>query len=292
MAHYDSESEDQPRTVLSVLGDFTIVDSEPRMVLKLHELAEVARQFGPGGVMAVRPVPDLQSVARAKRIMGSGDVWTGTMFEAPADMSPTFMFPVRLINNLNNNRAERFCIRRRFAPAVTDLKTMAVYTDGACASNGLATPRGAFAFVFNHASNGVHARALENKGPTGEVLTHTSNRAELRAVIAFLKFRVWWGEGWKRIVVISDSEYVCKGATTWLRNWAGNNWRTAAGRPAANRDLWEVLSELLGTYAEGGCEISFWAVPRSCNTRADAAAKAACELESPDDFTHVNGILV
>lgn len=224
--------------------------------------------------------------------MASAGVWVGTMFEAPADMSPAFMFPVRPINSLNNIRTERFCIRRRFAPAVTDLKTMAVYTDGACASNGLAAPRGAFAFVFNEASNGVHARALENKGPTGEVQTHTSNRAELRAVIAFLKFRVWWGEGWKRIVVISDSEYVCKGATTWLRNWAGKNWRTAAGRPTANRDLWEVLSGLMGTYAEAGCEISFWAVPRSCNTQADAAAKAACRLESSDDYTNVNGILV
>lgn len=74
MAHYDSESEDQPRTVLSILGDFTIVNSEPRMVLKLDKLAEVASQVvGPGGVMAVRPVPDPQSVAHAKRIMGSGE---------------------------------------------------------------------------------------------------------------------------------------------------------------------------------------------------------------------------
>lgn len=73
MAHYDSESEDQPRTVLSVLGDFTIVDCEPQMVLKLHELAELQRQLGAGGVLAVRPVPDPQSVARAKRNMGSGE---------------------------------------------------------------------------------------------------------------------------------------------------------------------------------------------------------------------------
>lgn len=127
--------------------------------------------------------------------MASAGVWMGTRFEAPTDLSPAFMFPIRLINNLDNRRMERFCIRRRFAPAVTDLKTMAVYTDGACASNGVAAPRGAFAFVFNHTSKGVHARPLENKGPTGEVLKHTSNRAELRAVIAFLKFRVWWGEG-------------------------------------------------------------------------------------------------
>ncbi|KAL6404699.1 putative rnase h domain protein [Ilyonectria robusta] len=224
--------------------------------------------------------------------MASTGVWTGTIFEAPADLSPEFMFPVRPINNLNNTRTERFCIRRRFAPAVTDLKTMAAYTDGACASNGLAAPRGAFAFVFNHTSDGVQAWPPENKGPTGEVRTHTSNRAELRAVIAFLRFRVWWGEGWKRIVVISDSEYVCKGATTWLRNWANNNWRTAAGRPTANRDLWEVLSELMGTYAESGCEISFWAVPRSCNTQADAAAKAACTLKSSDDYGNETGVLV
>lgn len=44
-----------------------------------------------------------------------------------------------------------------------------------------------------------------------------------------------------------------------------------------NRDLWEKLSELMRTYAEGGCEVSFWRIPRGLNAEADRAAKAAAE---------------
>ncbi|KAJ7064685.1 ribonuclease H-like domain-containing protein [Mycena amicta] len=167
---------------------------------------------------------------------------------------------------------------------------MMIYTDGACASNGLASPRAGYAFVFNLSPGGKSSGAVEHKGPDGQVHTHTSNRAELRAVIAVLKFRSWWGEGWKRVVIVTDSEYVSEGATVWMRNWAGRGWRTSAGRPAANRDLWEALSEVLGEYASSGCEISFWRVPRKWNTLADALAKAATKLQVGEEYTNTVGI--
>lgn len=44
-----------------------------------------------------------------------------------------------------------------------------------------------------------------------------------------------------------------------------------------NRGLWEKLSELMRTYADGGCEVSFWRIPRGLNAEADRAAKAAAE---------------
>ncbi|KAJ7172930.1 ribonuclease H-like domain-containing protein, partial [Mycena crocata] len=172
-------------------------------------------------------------------------------------------------------------IRRRFVPEISDLKTMMIYTDSACASNGLADPRAGYAFVFNCTPDG-----------TGQVYQHTNNRAELRAVIAALEFRSWWGEGWKRIVIVADSEYVGKGATLWMRKWAENGWRTAAGKPVANRDLWEALSEAMGGYASGGCEVSFWVVPRAWNSLADAAAKAAVELKGDKEYRNALGFLV
>jgi ribonuclease HI len=220
----------------------------------------------------------------------SDGVWTGTPFDAPADTAPDFIFPVRLINNTGGIPRERFCIRRRFVPTISDLKTMMIYTDGACSSNGLASSRAGFGFVFNNDPAGKISSALEQKGPDGQVYQHTNNRAELRAVIAALKFRVWWGEGWKRIVIVTDSEYVGKGATIWMRKWAGAGWCTAAGKPAANRDLWEALSEALGTYAGGGCEISFWTVPRRWNTLADAAAKIGIALKGADKYENVVGV--
>ncbi|KAF7360061.1 RNase H domain protein [Mycena venus] len=166
------------------------------------------------------------------------------------------------------------------APAVSRLETMMIYTDGACASNGLASPRGGFAFVFNITPGGK------------ELHVHTSNRAELRAVVAALAFRAWSGEGWRRVVVVTDSEYVGKGATTWMRTWSRNGWRTSADRPVANRDLWEALSVCLGDLAGQGCEVSFWMVPRHWNTLADAAAKAATEMENDKYFTTIYGAMI
>ncbi|KAJ7075950.1 ribonuclease H-like domain-containing protein [Mycena belliarum] len=298
---YDSESEDQPRTVADVAGDFRILgDSDPANAFKLQDFKLPQVQTADGrwvpfeGVLAFRPVPDPQTVIHAKSSMGNGNngVWTGTRFEAPANTTPDFMFPVRRVNNTTSLILRRFCIRRRFVPAISHLKTMMIYTDGACASNGLDSPRGGFAFVFNLSADGKGGAALEQKGPSGQVHAHTSNRAELRAVIAALKFRTWWGEGWRRVVIVTDSEYVSEGATTRMRTWAGRGWRTAAGSPAANRDLWEALSDLLGGYAMGGCEISFWRVPRNMNSLADAAAKAAIELPGSEEFAHPLGFLV
>lgn len=51
---------------------------------------------------------------------------------------------------------------------------------------------------------GKIALRLENQGPRGDIQRHTSNRAKLRAVIAALDFRPWSGEGWERIVVVTD----------------------------------------------------------------------------------------
>ncbi|KAJ7677824.1 RNase H domain protein [Mycena polygramma] len=204
------------------------------------------------------------------------------------------MFPVRLVNSTDNGaHRERFAIRRRFVPAVSDLKTMMVYTDGACAANGQAAPRGGYAFVFNGTSEGTVSGALENTGPDRQVHIHTNNRAELRAVIAALKFRTWWGESWNRVVIVTDSEYVAKGATTWMRNWAANGWRKAGSKRerVVNRDLWEALSELMGAYAAGGCEVSFWVVPRAWNALADAAAKAASQLDGVAKYENTLGFL-
>ncbi|KAJ6506469.1 ribonuclease H-like domain-containing protein [Mycena vulgaris] len=288
---YDSESEDQPRKVIDVLGDFTVMD-HPSNAFKLHGFnPKVQTPDGKWipfqGILPIRPVPEPQAVAYAKAAMG--EVIAQLHQDAlilTGSHPPGFIFPVRLVNNISRPPLERFCIRRRFVPAISDLKTMMIYTDGACASNGLASPRGGFAFVFNYSPAGKSSGAVEQSGPGGQVYTHTSKRAELRAVIAALKFRAWWGEGWKRVVIVTDSEYVGKGATIRMRNWARDGWCTAAGRPAANHDLWETLSEVLGAYASGGCEISFWMVPRGLNTLADAAAKAAIELKGGEELTN------
>ncbi|KAI0098954.1 ribonuclease H-like protein [Hypoxylon sp. NC0597] len=154
-----------------------------------------------------------------------------------------------------------------------------MYTHGACSNNSSTNhaQRGGYAFVWNESELGSHSAPLEKKGADGKVHPHTSNRAQLRAVIAALKFHVWWAEGWERIIITTDSEYVSKGATEGLRDWAGRDWHTSDGEQVANQDLWRVLSDILGSYAESGCEISFWIVPRKFNALAARLAATAAE---------------
>ena len=68
----------------------------------------------------------------------------------------------------------------------------------------------------------------------------TNNRMELTAVIgafAALKRPT-------RVVLHTDSQYVMKGITEWIRGWKAKGWRTASKEPVKNVDLWTRLDEL------------------------------------------------
>jgi ribonuclease HI len=66
-------------------------------------------------------------------------------------------------------------------------RQLLIYTDGARSENGSAEARGDCAFVYKNCSqfptSGLVSLPLGMRGPTGEIHQHTSNRAELRAVI-------------------------------------------------------------------------------------------------------------
>jgi ribonuclease HI len=223
---------------------------------------------------------------------GANGVFTGTLFQLDSpDITSQSAFPARWINFSLGQPVSRFTIRRRLCPPFS-LKTMLIYTDGACLNNGSTTntPRGGYAFVFNYGIDGTAASALENKGLDGRVYPHTSNRAELSAIVASLQYRKWYGEGWERVVIAADSEYVVLGATTWVRTWAGRDWRTSGGKPVVSQDLWKKLLGQLQEYANAGCEVSFWRVPRQWNTIADAAAKRAAEIMEPQDEFTLSGV--
>lgn len=118
---------------------------------------------------------------------------------------------------------------------------------------------------------------LESKGPFGDPGAQSSNRAELRAVIAALRFRNWASEAYKTLVIATDSEYVSIGATAWARTWVRNDWRKSRNEPVKNKDLWEMLLGEVEKWHAGGLLIQFWRIPREWNTVADAAAKNAAE---------------
>lgn len=103
-----------------------------------------------------------------------------------------------------------------------------IYTDGACRGNP--GPGGWAALL----QMGEHEKELSG----AEALT-TNNRMELTAVIRAL-------EALKRPVQVrlyTDSQYVRRGITEWLRAWKARGWRTADRKPVKNQDLWQLLEE-------------------------------------------------
>lgn len=160
---------------------------------------------------------------------------------------------------------------------------------------------------------GKIALRLERQGPRGDVQTHTSNRAKLRAVIAALDFRPWHGEGWERIVVVTDLEYVAIGATRWMPLWAKRRWRSSpsrmkngkirCGKKIANRDLWEELQSRIEMLRANGSEVSFWLVPTKSLLRKESVvlreAKTAAQEAARnhtgnmlEEYTQLCGVFV
>lgn len=123
-------------------------------------------------------VPDTSSYLRDLRPrIGTGRVLFQEFIEPRPTDTPSSLFPGSLARFGN-----RFV--RRNKPT-----ELLIYTDGACLDNGHANARAGCGFVFSSApgpSSYCNFR-LEKQGPTGEVYQPTSNRAELRAVIAALR---------------------------------------------------------------------------------------------------------
>jgi len=106
------------------------------------------------------------------------------------------------------------------------LKTVEVFTDGACRGN---PGPGGWGVLLRYQDK-------ERELWGGEAET-TNNRMELRAAIEALRAL----KEPCKVVLTTDSEYVRKGITEWIDNWKLKGWRTAAKKPVKNADLWQLL---------------------------------------------------
>jgi ribonuclease HI len=138
---------------------------------------------------------------------------------------------------------------------------------------------------------GTASFRLESRGPTGEAVTQISNRADLRAVIGAIGFRMWHNEGCQRLVIATDSSYVVDGATEWIKRWQQNGWQTSTRKRVKNQDLWQELIKHLERWSEAGVAVLFWLIPRELHTVADRFAKEAAALADVGDWTVINGVL-
>ena len=106
------------------------------------------------------------------------------------------------------------------------MKTVIIYTDGACKGNPGPGGWGALLRWNGH----------EKKLCGGETLT-TNNRMELMAAIMALESLREPCEA----TLYTDSVYVKQGLNAWLPNWKARGWRTADKKPVKNQDLWQRL---------------------------------------------------
>jgi ribonuclease HI len=80
----------------------------------------------------------------------------------------------------------------------------------------------------------------------GESTPTTNNRMELtapiRALTALTRASV--------VDLYTDSTYVRNGIRSWMANWKRNGWRTKAGQPVKNEDLWRELDVTVARHDE------------------------------------------
>ena len=105
------------------------------------------------------------------------------------------------------------------------------YTDGACSGN---PGPGGWGTLLIARDGSAEVKRRELSG--GEPGT-TNNRMELLAAISALESL----SRTSRITIVTDSQYVKNGVTSWIHGWKRNGWKTSAKKPVKNEDLWKRL---------------------------------------------------
>ncbi|MCD8017294.1 MAG: ribonuclease HI [Oscillospiraceae bacterium] len=142
------------------------------------------------------------------------------------------------------------------------MKTVTIYTDGACSGN---PGPGGWGAILEY-----KGRRRELSG--GEKAT-TNNRMELTGVIRALEalnepciVELW-----------SDSKYVCDGlGKGWAASWKKRGWVKSDKKPALNPDLWGRLLELAEIHTVR-CHWVKGHAENEWNNRCDAMAVAERE---------------
>ena len=111
------------------------------------------------------------------------------------------------------------------------MKTIILYTDGACSGNH---GPGGWAALLMH---GDHEKMLSGADPNT-----TNNRMEMMAVIEGLRAL----QKPCLVRVHSDSAYIINAFTQgWIDNWIRRGWKKADKKPVENQDLWRDMIQAM-----------------------------------------------
>ncbi len=144
------------------------------------------------------------------------------------------------------------------------MKKVQIITDGSCLGN---PGPGGWAAILRY---GTQAKELFGSAPAT-----TNNRMELTAAIEGLRAL----RERCTVEIVTDSEYVKNGITTWIAGWKKRGWITSAKKPVVNRDLWEQLDEQVGRHEMQWTWTKGHAAHED-NNRADELATAAARNQN------------
>lgn len=158
------------------------------------------------------------------------------------------------------------------------IPSIKIYTDGGC----LGTPgTGAWAFIIKQEGS----PAVEK---CGGLRFTTNNRMEITAVLKGLSYANSLNNE-ARIIVYSDSQYVCNSINEWIEGWARKDFEGKA-----NADLWReflrlkrILPPIQAVWVKGHnghienerCDTMCTAVYKSTNLAIDEVCKAKYDAE-------------
>ena len=117
--------------------------------------------------------------------------------------------------------------------------SIVIYCDGACSGNPGPGGWGSIVAFPN-------GKVIELAGRSDKT---TNNKMELIALAKALQYINESDKkelvNVKKILILTDSVYVIRGATQWIWGWKKRKWQTAEGEAVSNRDEWEFLDKEL-----------------------------------------------
>jgi ribonuclease HI len=104
--------------------------------------------------------------------------------------------------------------------------TIRIWSDGACSGNP--GPGGWGTIIFR---NGTYQEYSGFQPKT------TNNIMEMTGALEGIRHTP---EG-SQLVITTDSQYLVKGMTEWIRGWKKRKWKKADGKPVLNKSIWMAL---------------------------------------------------
>ena len=132
-------------------------------------------------------------------------------------------------------------LERQECPTLgADVPEVLIYTDGGCSPNPGA---GGWAAILVAGGGQLEIAGADP--------TSTNNRMEITAALRGLQQLTKPS----RVLIVTDSRYVCQGMTAWIERWSKNGFRKK-GVPILNAELWQELARAALEHAHAHANIA------------------------------------